>query len=184
MNGKREYGDYQTPDAFALDVCKFLKGKRKLAPKVIIEPTCGTGSFIKGSLIFDAERIIGIDINSDYCAKCVEQIADPRVEILNADLFALNFSSLVGRERDVLVIGNPPWVTSSTLSSLNSGNIPQKANFKGLKGMDALTGASNFDICEYIILQIVAALCGTNSTIAMLCKTSVARNVFSEIKRS
>ena len=27
MNGKREYGDYQTPDSFALRVCKFLKEK-------------------------------------------------------------------------------------------------------------------------------------------------------------
>ena len=50
--------------------------------------------------------------------------------------------------------------------------------------MDAITGASNFDICEYIILQLIASFRGTNTTIAMLCKTSVARNVFVEMKRT
>lgn len=27
MSGKREYGDYQTPDSFALSVCEYLKEK-------------------------------------------------------------------------------------------------------------------------------------------------------------
>lgn len=67
---------------------------------------------------------------------------------------------------------------------MNSVNLPEKVNFKGLKGTEALTGASNFDICEYIILKIISALYRTRSTIAMLCKTSVARNVFVEMKRS
>ena len=52
MSGKREYGDYQTPDSFALSVCEYLKEKRGINPAVVIEPTCGTGSFIKNSLIF------------------------------------------------------------------------------------------------------------------------------------
>lgn len=61
MSGKREYGDYQTPDSFALSVCEYLKEKRGINPAVVIEPTCGTGSFIKNSLIFNADCIIGID---------------------------------------------------------------------------------------------------------------------------
>lgn len=59
-----------------------------------------------------------------------------------------------------------------------------KANFKGLKGIDAITGASNFDICEYIILQLIHEYRDTNTVISMLCKTSVARNVFKELKRN
>lgn len=50
MNGKREYGDYQTPDSFAFSVCKYLKEKRKIRPQIVIEPTCGIGSFIKNNL--------------------------------------------------------------------------------------------------------------------------------------
>ena len=135
-------------------------------------------------MIFEADCIIGIDVNKDYCEECKNSINDPRVQILNADFFSLDLTSIVKARRDVPVIGNPPWVTNSTLSSFHSVNLPAKVNFKGLKGIEALTGASNFDICEYIILKIITALCRTHSTIAMLCKTSVARNVFVEMKRS
>lgn len=184
MSGKREYGDYQTPDSFALSVCEYLKEKRGINPAVVIEPTCGIGSFIKNSLIFNADCIMGIDVNKDYCEECKNRINDSRVQILNADFFSIDLMSIIKERQDVLVIGNPPWVTNSTLSGLNSVNLPEKVNFKGLKGIEALTGASNFDICEYIILQIISALCRTHSTIAMLCKTSVARNIFAEMKRS
>lgn len=37
MSGKREYGDYQTPDSFALSVCEYLKEKRGINPAVVIE---------------------------------------------------------------------------------------------------------------------------------------------------
>lgn len=183
MSGKREYGDYQTPSSFALSVCKYLKEKRKINPSIVIEPTCGTGNFIKNSLIFDAERILGIELNPKYCELCRRSITDPRVQIINADFFSLDLTTVIGNRRDILVIGNPPWVTNSTLSTFNSANLPRKANFKGLKGIDALTGASNFDICEYIILRLISSLYKTNATIAMLCKTSVARNIFAELKR-
>ena len=53
-----------------------------------------------------------------------------------------------------------------------------------MKGIDAITGASNFDICEYIILQLINEYRDTNTIIAMLCKTSVARNIFKELKRN
>ncbi len=184
MNGKREYGDYQTPEYFSLDVCQYLKRERQLTPSVIIEPTCGVGSFIKSSLIFDASEIIGIEINPEYCKTCKENIADSRVRILNTDFFSFNLKSLIKGKDQLLIVGNPPWVNNSTLSGFGSDNIPEKKNFKNLKGIDAITGASNFDICEYIILQLIDALHGTNSTIAMLCKTSVARNVFIEMKRT
>lgn len=183
MNRKREYGDYQTPEYFSLAVCQYLKEKRGIKPSIVIEPTCGLGSFVKSSLIFDASEIIGIEINPEYCEECKKTISDPRVHIINADFFKFDLKSVVKGKGHLLIVGNPPWINNSTLSSLDSNNLPDKMNFKGLKGMDAITGASNFDICEYIILQLITSLHGTNATIAMLCKTSVARNVFAEMKR-
>ena len=153
-------------------------------PSVVIEPTCGLGSFVKSSLIFDASEIIGIEINPEYCNVCSQTVNDHRVQILNADFFDFDLKSIVKGKEQLLVVGNPPWVNNSTLSSLNSDNLPRKLNFKGLKGIDAITGASNFDICEYIILQLITSLYNTNATIAMLCKTSVARNIFAEMKRT
>ncbi len=184
MNGKREYGDYQTPEYFSLAVCEYLKNQRRIDPTVIIEPTCGIGSFIKSSLIFNASKIVGIEVNPEYCKICKDNILNPKVQIINANLFAFDLKTIAHGNDRILVVGNPPWVNNSTLSSLDSANVPVKRNFKGLKGIDAITGASNFDICEYIILQLIASFCGTNTTIAMLCKTSVARNVFAEMRRT
>jgi len=77
----------------------------------------------------------------------------------------------------LLVIGNPPWITNSELGSLESKNLPTKSNFKGFSGFEALTGESNFDIAEYILLKLIKELASERPTIALLCKTSVARNV-------
>lgn len=184
MSGKREYGDYQTPVEFAEKVCIYLKNSRHLEPSAIVEPTCGVGGFLKSSLLFDANEYYGIEINPEYCDICRNEIKDQRVKIINSDFFAFSSKVLIQDKRQILVIGNPPWVTNSTLSALGSSNLPIKANFKGLKGIDAITGASNFDICEYIILQLINEYRGSNTVISMLCKTSVARNVFRELKRN
>lgn len=184
MNGKREYGDYQTPIRFAEKVCHYLKEYRRIAPTAIIEPTCGTGNFLKSSLMFDAEEYYGIEINADYCNICRDSISDNRVTIINDDFFSFPSKALVKNKEQILIIGNPPWVTNSTLSSLGSENTPEKTNFKSFKGIDAITGASNFDICEYIILQVIHEYRDTNAIIALLCKTSVARNIFKELKRN
>lgn len=184
MNAKREFGDYQTPEPFALAVCEYLKNQRRINPTVIVEPCCGTGSFIKGSLTFNAARIIGIEVNEDYCKICKDKFLDKRVQIINADIFNFNLTALAAAGDRVLVIGNPPWACSSALSALGSANVPAKSNFKGLRGIEAITGAGNFDICEYIILKMIASFRNTEAAIAMLCKTSVARNVFAQTRRA
>lgn len=184
MSGKREYGDYQTPVDFAEKVCLYLKKYRHIEPSAIVEPTCGVGGFLKASLLFDANEYYGIEINPEYCNVCRNAVGSDKVKIINSDFFAFPSKTLIQDKRQILVIGNPPWVTNSTLSALGSDNLPLKTNFKGLKGMDAITGASNFDICEYIILQLIHEYRESNTVIAMLCKTSVARNVFMELKRN
>ena len=184
MSGKREYGDYQTPVDFAEKVCLYLKKHRHIEPSAIVEPTCGVGGFLKASLLFDANEYYGIEINPEYCNVCRNTVGSDKVKIINSDFFAFPSKTLIQDMRQILVIGNPPWVTNSTLSALGSDNLPLKTNFKGLKGMDAITGASNFDICEYIILQLIHEYRDSNTVIAMLCKTSVARNVFMELKRN
>ena len=184
MSGKREYGDHQTPVHFAEKVCLYLKHYRHIEPSAIVEPTCGLGSFIQSSLLFDAKQYYGIEINPKYCEICKDKITDSRVKIINSDFFSFSSKSLIKNKSQILIIGNPPWVTNSTLSAIGSDNLPIKTNFKGLKGIDAITGTSNFDICEYIILQLINEYRDTNTIITMLCKTSVARNVFKELKRN
>lgn len=190
MNGqtdKIEFGDFQTPEHFAGIVCKYLKNDMALNPTVIIEPTCGIGNFLVSSLQEFSPRLsYGIEINAEYINIAKERL-DNKTILVNSDLFTFDFSKITDNlsEQDtVLVVGNPPWVNNSVLSALGSDNQPIKSNFKGMKGLDAITGSANFDICEYMILQIINAFEGTNTTIAMLCKTIVARNAFQELKRN
>ena len=177
---KKEYGDYQTPIQFASFVCQYLKKEKELSPTTVIEPTCGIGNFLVSSYIFNANSYIGIELNSNYCNE-LKNIINDKTEIINTDFFSYNIKEHI--DSNTLIIGNPPWVTNSMLSAMESSNLPQKENFKGLTGFDAITGASNFDICEYIILNLINRCEHTNSTIAMLCKSLVARNVFLELQR-
>jgi len=78
---------------------------------------------------------------------------------------------------NVLVLGNPPWVTNSELGILNSKNLPKKTNIKSLNGLDAITGKGNFDISESIILMMLNSFLKYNGNMAMLAKNSVIKNL-------
>ena len=60
---------------------------------------------------------------------------------------------------------------------MNGSNLPTKENFLGLRGIAARTGKSNFDISEWMLIRLVRALRGREATIAMLCKTAIARKL-------
>lgn len=190
MNGdnithKIEYGDFQTPLEFTEAVCEYIKKELSIKPEIILEPTSGTGNFLLTSTtIFKPKKAYGIEKNTEYYTYSKEKLKDKAI-LFNDDFFKFNFSNLkkeIG-DHELLIIGNPPWVNNSVLSSLDSLNLPNKTNFKDLKGLDALTGSSNFDICEFILLELIENFKNSNTTIALLCKTIVARNVFMELKR-
>jgi methylase of polypeptide subunit release factors len=184
---QKEYGDYQTPLGFANRVCEYLRDTVKLQPTVIIEPTCGIGNYLESSrTVFPDTPLIGIDINADYISIARARMDRGRVALFASDFFQFDFSKIVREwdSKEILIVGNPPWVTNSALSVLNSKNTPLKSNFKGHKGLDAITGSANFDICEFMLLSLIGRFQNTNTTIAMLCKTSVARNVFCELVRT
>ena len=176
MTSKREYGDYQTPFNFALKICTFLKEEKNLKPEIILDPTCGIGNFLKASKIFEAEKYFGVEINPNHCKECIKNFSDERLNVINEDFFQCDLS-ILSKDDNLLIIGNPPWATNSNLSR----NLPKKSNFKNLKGLDALTGASNFDICEYIISNLVERYRNTKTVFAMLCKNSVARKIFANM---
>ena len=176
MTSKKEYGDYQTPFDFALKICKFLKEEKNLNPEIILEPTCGIGNFLTAAKIFKSEKYFGIEINYNHCKECVKNFSDERLNIINEDFFKCDFS-ILPKSNNLLIIGNPPWATNSNLSK----NLPKKNNFKNLKGLDALTGTSNFDICEYIINSLIEKYRNTKTVVAMLCKNSVARKIFADM---
>ncbi|MBD3286488.1 SAM-dependent methyltransferase, partial [candidate division WOR-3 bacterium] len=178
----KEFGDYQTPLPLAKLIVGLLEpiGNRWTR---VLEPTCGAGNFIKAVLESQNPpvEVLGIELQEKYL-KQARSITPPQgtsLEIIEGNIFVLDFGKDVHwkSKGPLLVIGNPPWVTNSELGSLNSKNLPNKTNLKGLRGIEAITGHSNFDITEYIWLKIIRELGTEDATIALLCKTSVARNL-------
>lgn len=178
---KVEFGDFQTPPALALCVTQLL-ASRGVRPVSVLEPTCGRGAFLSAAVAAfpDAESFIGIDVNQQHLddASADPSLADRRVQLSQGDFFRIEWLQIVTEAAGPwLIIGNPPWVTSSELGAIASANLPEKSNFQGRKGIDAITGKSNFDISEWMLLQYIEWLEGSAGTIAVLCKTAVARKV-------
>lgn len=189
---KKEYGDYQTPQFFCDEICTYIKEFLDFNPNVIFEPTFGIGNFIFSSIkVFDnIEKIFGIEINSKYYKLAQETLSsrfdNKEIHLYNSDIFKFDFSKIksrINKTDNLLILGNPPWVTNSELSVLDSNNIPVKTNFKNVSGLDAITGKGNFDITEYIILNLVSNFQDTSASIAMLCKSTAARNIVKKFKK-
>lgn len=177
---KAEFGDFQTPPLLARKVCALLSNLG-VVPTSMLEPTCGEGNFIMAVLaqFGTLTDVIGLDINRGYIDSLAQKLDEnPRVEIAQSDFFATDWTSILDRlPTPLLILGNPPWVTNSALATLGSDNLPQKSNFQNRTGLEALTGASNFDISEWMLINLIERVRSRQATIAMLCKTAVARKV-------
>ena len=182
---KAEYGDFQTPAWLAARVCARLE-KLGVAPAAIVEPTCGEGSFLVAAAqtFKQAEYLAGFDANpahvrvADEAMRKMIKAGWMHHEISTGDFFTLDWQAILAHlPRPLLLLGNPPWVTNTELATLDSANQPPKSNFQQRTGIDAITGASNFDISEWMILKLLEWTDPATTTLAMLCKTAVARKV-------
>ena len=180
---KAEFGDFQTPLALARAVCRVLS-RHGVKPSCVLEPTCGTGSFLLAAIetFTTVSRAVGVEINPSYVSTARSLIREhahaDKVEIVQADFFTTDWPALLGAlEGSILVVGNPPWVTNAELGVLGSSNLPKKTNFQKHNGLDAMTGKSNFDISEWMLIHLLEWLNGRSAMLAVLCKTAVARKV-------
>lgn len=187
---RAEYGDFQTNTELANKVAFHLTTKN-ISPEIIIEPTCGKGNFILASLkqFTDIKRVFGIEIYKPYVWESKFNIIDfylnnstenkPEISIIHNSVFDFDFKTIAkeNNTKEILIIGNPPWVTNSKLGSLNSSNLPKKSNFKNHNGLDAMTGKGNFDIAEYITLMMIETFQHQKGNIALLVKNTVIKNI-------
>ncbi len=178
---KIEYGDFQTPLELANIVCQKL-GTLGVSPEIIIEPTCGIGAFIEASAqqFSNAKKIIGIEFNETYLKQIQKRKStfanNSNITFQQGNFFDFNWKSLLKDvEGSILVIGNFPWVTNSQQGMIGGANLPEKLNFQNRNGFDAMTGKSNFDISEWMLIQVGEWFQKRNGYLAMLCKNSVAR---------
>jgi len=181
---KIEYGDFQTPLELAEKVCQKLL-ELGVNPDVIVEPTCGVGNFIDAAarLFPSTNTIIGVEINPNYLENIrVKQKVreNQNIEIEQGDFFQFDWVSLLNQlNGKVLVLGNFPWVTNSQQGSIGGKNLPTKNNFQKHSGLAGITGKSNFDISEWMLIQVIHWLQKRDAYLAMLCKVSVARKLLS-----
>lgn len=186
------YGDWQTPVSLSEKICDIHLSKFG-SPDIVIEPTCGLGSFVLSALgrFPSIKEFYAIEINSQYTSELKLKILSnalnspsqnhPDIYIYNMDFFEFDFKPIIEKSRrmgwNMAVIGNPPWVTNSAQGKNNSKNIPLKSNIFKLKGIDAITGKSNFDISEYITLKLLQLSEMNNGGISFILKNSVIRNI-------
>lgn len=183
---KVDYGDWQTSYEFAKSVCYYLKSEG-IAPDIIVEPTCGTGNFISAAIdVFDTvKEVYGIEISKLYIEqteqklrKYIEEQRIEKYELYNTNVFSFDFNTIVNDKKNILVLGNPPWVTNSGLGKNDGTNLPFKGNIDKVRGIDAITGKGNFDIAESICNMIIDAFSSHKNThIALLVKNSVVKNI-------
>ena len=172
----RDFGDFQTPPGLVAAILNALNPIGAQWPRVL-EPTCGKGNFIAGLLAQPSRprEIQALEKQESHVreAELVSRgDSGVRTCVRTADIFRTDLRKDVQwvASGPLLVVGNPPWVTNAELGSLESTNLPRKNNQRGLRGIEALTGRSNFDLAEYVWVKILTELVAEQPTVAMLCK--------------
>lgn len=177
----RGLADFPTPPGLAREICDVVAGLRP-APATLIEPTCGSGNLLAAALerFPTIRRVVAAEVNAAHVRRLRRRFPglarDRRLRVLEGSFFSRDWEdALRGLPEPWLVLGNPPWATHSGLAAAGSRNLPRKRNVHGLRGYDARTGKSNFDLAEPILLRLFERIRNRRGAIAILCKTSAAR---------
>lgn len=189
----RQWGDFQTPPALARRVCTFLQSNG-VVPSVVVEPTYGLGNFLwAASETFESARFYGVEVQPRYQwhfkMRLLEEalqtgLVRGQFELVQDDIFVHQFPPALGEDGEILLLGNPPWVTNAELGGLDSCNLPRKGNLKSLSGLDAMTGKSNFDLGEAVLLRLLDRFASKRGVLALLCKNSVIKNWVERLPKS
>ncbi len=195
----KEWGDVQTPNQLVNQIYDILIDI-DFNPYILIEATFGLGHFIQciPEEFTNLKQVYGVEIQQKHIfhyvasqitqagSKEISQNNQYTIRIFQDDIFHHQFAKniFLDTKANILLIGNPPWVTLSELSSLNSSNLPTKSNIKGFSGIEAITGRSNFDIAESIITRLLHLFSDHQGKLAFLCKDSVIRNFVKEIQKT
>jgi hypothetical protein len=185
---RREFGDYQTNSILSKSVTDYIATKNDKI-EFVLEPTCGEGNFILASIktFPKLKKIVGIEIYPMYVLNTKMKILShylsnpeqhkPDIDIICRDVFQFDFKTLSDNTRifNTLIVGNPPWITNTELSKIDSNNLPIKTN--KLKGLDSMTGKSNFDLGESITNILLTNFDKHVGNISLLVKNNVVKNI-------
>jgi len=175
----RQRGDFQTPESLVAQVWSTLDAS---SYDLIVEPSFGLGAFFMGMPRIGNGHLVGWEIYDEYYNATVQALTRrqyPVDRLFRGDILSASASDIGGStDSSILVVGNPPWVTNAEQGSLGGKNTGRKSNVKGFRGMDALTGKSNYDIAEAVVLHLFEMMRTFRSAqFALLVKFSVATNI-------
>lgn len=187
---RTEWGDVQTPSGLARRVCENLVASG-IRPTSLFEPTCGKGNFLLASIAFfpHLKEIFALEIYGPYIWQVKLRVltyflenparSRPIIHLLHKDFFEGEWEREVvpDPDGDLLILGNPPWVTNAQMGVLEAANLPEKSNRNGLKGLDAITGKGTFDIAESITTRLLARFSGYKGHIALLLKNATGQKL-------
>lgn len=183
MTGSKiSLGDFQTPERVADAACAALQ-RKGIHPQVLVEPSCGEGHLVAAALKHfpTIREAYCIDIQPGHEPAFWRNVSpwskQAHVEFVVADAFEHAFPVHEFTGHDVLILGNPPWVTNSRQSRLGSSNVPRKSNIKHVRGIEAMTGKGTFDIAEALATRVARDLAGPSTWMGIICKTSVVKNL-------
>lgn len=180
-----ERGDWQTPAALVRSVVARLVAEG-VRPAAVLEPTCGRGAFLVAAAeAWPEARLVGVELDgahAEAARSALREVGAVRraqpVEVRELDAFEVDWSALcTALPEPLLILGNPPWVTAAALGALGSAVRPERHAEVGRSGLDAMTGASNFDVSEWLLRRWLEAARGRRFALAMLCKRQVARRL-------
>jgi methylase of polypeptide subunit release factors len=174
-------GDWQTPAGLAQLVLE-LTARHAQSTRFasVLEPTCGEGSLlVAAASTFPEAKLLGFELNTAHVAVARQRLGQ-RARVAQADCFAVDWEKeLRDLPSPLLLLGNPPWVTTATLGAVAGSNSPPKRRRAGMNGLEAKTGRANFDISEWILERLLEAAIASGKPFcfAMLCKAAVARKL-------
>lgn len=194
---RTEFGDFQTNNDLSIRVVKRISSQVQ-NPTILFEPTFGEGNLLLAGLqeFSSIEKVIGVEIYKPYIWKTKFKILDyylqnllknkPSITLYHESIFDFDLNNLAKNtiNDNILILGNPPWVTNAQLTNLESDNLPRKSNFKNNTGLDAMTGKGNFDIGEYITQNLIRNFQNHQGYMAFLVKNIVIKNITFDQKRN
>lgn len=126
QNKRFVLGQYFTPPS----ICEKIISKIKFKDAVVVEPSFGSGNFVKALAKRNLD-IIGVELDKEVydpilCANC------PNVKLLNKDFYDFTLDS----NKKIIFVGNPPYRTpaySLTTHKIFISNITKKYNVLGIR---------------------------------------------------
>ncbi len=151
-------------------MCEYL-ARRLPQPSHIVEPTCGSGAFLRAAAAaWPGVPLTGWELVDEKRAA----LGEGPWTVHGGDAFALDWPAILPTEPGLLMLGNPPWGTADAFARVQGLSPPRR---RGQVRGDGRTGAANFDTAEWLLVAWLEALAARRATVAMLVKASTARRV-------